>query len=209
MNVFPKGLEEEQLEQRKSLAKELYMRDVSLRVIAERVLPGKANGHVTIHRWAVREGWKAERDERRQQEAVAEHDRYLEALSEIKDRHLRIAHKAQMAVEYALDAYFLTNEKGEVVGIRRNQYGNPAIGGQALVQLLSAATQLEYQSYGMKDGLPQADAQTLVVTEAPRTVDADPALVKRLGDLLAVEAATSSSSSPPASETLVTENGDN
>lgn len=178
---------EEEEQQRKSLAHELYMQGVSLRDIADRVLPGKANGHVTIHRWAVRDGWKAERDQRRTQEREQDHVRYLEAISEIKDRHLRIAHKAQMAVELALDLYFIKDEKGNVIDMRRNQYGNPAIGGQALVQLLTAATQLEYQSYGMKDGLPKEDAEQMVLTEAPKTVDADPALLKRLGDYLALE----------------------
>lgn len=178
---------EEEEQQRKSLARELYFQNVSLRDIADRVLPGKPNGHVTVHRWAVRDGWKAEREQRRVQEREQDHQRYLEVLSEIKDRHLRIAHKAQMAVELALDSYFIKDERGNMVDIRRNQYGNPAIGGQALVQLLTAATQLEYQSYGMKDGLPKEDAEQVAISEAPRTVEADPALLKRLGDLLAVE----------------------
>lgn len=176
-----------ELDSRKARAKELYCQGLSLRQVAAEVLPDKKQGHMQIHRWAKAEGWAQSREAVQYQKQEA-HDLqiYFQALAEIRDRHLALAQKAQMVVETALDAYTVKDEYGRIVDIKRNRYGDPLLGSMAMVQLMTAATDLEYKALGMQDGLPQEDAAQLIMTEAPKVVDAD--LAKAIGDYLASQA---------------------
>lgn len=176
-----------ELEVRKKRAKDLYLQGLSLREIAAEVLPEKKQGHIQIHRWAKAEGW-AQAREAVQYQKQESHDLqiYFQALAEIRDRHLALAQKAQQVVEAALDAYTVKDASGRVVDIKRNRYGDPLLGSMAMVQLMTAATELEYKALGMQDGLPQEDAAQLIMTEAPKVVDAD--LAKAIGDYLAAQA---------------------
>lgn len=183
---MPEVLHGEELERRKKWAKELYIQGMSFRQIAAEVLPEKKQGFVQVHRWAKAEGW-AQAREAVQYEKAQNHDLqiYFQALAEIRDRHLALAQKAQKVVEKTLDAFCVKDEHGNILDVRRDKYGNPIMGSMAMVQLMTAATELEYKALGMQDGLPQEDAAQLIMTEAPKVVDAD--LARAIGDYLAAQ----------------------
>lgn len=175
-----------ELESRKNRAKELYLQGLSLRQIATEVLPDKKQGFVQVHRWVKQEGWAQAREAVQYQKSQG-HDLqiYFQALAEIRDRHLALAQKAQRVVERTLDAYCVYDTQGTIIDVKRDKYGNPLMGSMAMVQLLTAATELEYKALGMQDGLPQEDAAALIMTEAPKVVDAD--LARAIGDYLAAQ----------------------
>src|SRR6478736_3575672 len=97
-------------------ARMLYMARWSYRDIAKEVLPDQRSGHVTIYRWVKRFGWELERAELEAEARDAQKSSYLQTVAVIQERQLRIARKAQLAAELALDAYFEYDEFGKPVG---------------------------------------------------------------------------------------------
>lgn len=173
-------------EERVEQARQLYLMGLTYREIAARI--GLAEtGYVTVSRWVNQYGWKAEREEQRQDEKKSKKETYLRRVATVQDAHLRLAEKIRIAAEFALDGYLITDEHHNILGVKTHpKTGLPAIGPYAIQQLIGMAADLERKALGV-ELLPTEDMAQI---SAP-TIDATPIdesqqeLLKRMGDYLA------------------------
>lgn len=189
--VAPKGSREFYDVARRE-AHRLYVEGRSLREIAEVVLPNRKGAFVTVQRWSAKPDeetgltWKQEKAAVEAEARELDRQRYLAVVQGIKDDNLKIAAKARMAVEMALDNYFLYDEGGRIVGMRTNQYGNPIINPRDISPLINAFNELQTRTLGT-DFLERREVEQLVAHDAPIVVEsAIPAeQLKYIGDMLA------------------------
>lgn len=188
----------------KRQAHELFLLGWSLREIAARILPGQSGGFVTIARWSKEvseEGmtWQQEKAALEQQQREEDRRKYLHVLSQVKDRNLRLADKAMTALEMSLDNYFVRDEDGGILDIRRNpKTGNPIIMPRDFAPLLHAVHEVQARTLGMEQ-MPYGEVQQMVASEVTEVVDMvpsgpDPQLLKAIGDFVAQK---SLASTPP------------
>lgn len=179
----------------KERAKQLYMQGLSLRSIAKQVLPESKGGYVTIQRWSTRRDpdtgltWQDERNEVNEEVRAENRAKYLEIVSQVKDRNLQIAAKGMLAVDMALESFFQRDRAGNVIGIKLNHNGNPLITARDVAPLVAAMHTIQKETLRM-DTVLDDEVTQVVAQDAPITIEAslDPELLKRLGDQLAVEA---------------------
>lgn len=172
----------------------LYLEGKSLRDIAEIVLPNRKGAFVTVQRWSTKPDedtgltWKQEKAALEAEAREQDRQRYLAVVQQIKDDNLKIAAKARFAVEMALENYFLYDERGTIIGMRTNQYGNPIISPRDISPLIHAFNELQTQTLGA-DMLERREIEQLVATDAPQIVEAaiPPEQLKYLGDMLAMQ----------------------
>jgi transposase len=180
------SLKEQEMEEKRKQARQLYLLGMSYRDIAERIGLSE-NGYVTISRWVKRFGWQAERDELEKENKVTRRNAYLHRVSTIQDAHLRLAEKVRKAAELALDGYIITDEQGQLTGIKIHpRTGLPAISPTAIQLLIMAATDLERKALGV-ELLPTEEMQQLAepVVDATPLDEAHLALLRQMGDFLA------------------------
>lgn len=191
----------------KERAKQLYMQGLSLRSIARQVLPESKGGYVTIQRWSTRRDpdtgltWKDERDEVNEEVRAENRAKYLEIVSQVKDRNLQIAAKGMLAVDMALESFFQRDRAGNVIGIKLNHNGNPLITARDVAPLVAAMHTIQKETLRM-DTVLDDEVTQVVAQDAPITIEAslDPELLKRLGDQLAVEALTAPLTAPQSAD---------
>lgn len=167
-----------------------YLAGRSFREIADELLPTSSGGWVTIFRWSKQYHWKEEKEEleRKAQEAVQED--FSGGLAMMAHRHLQLADKALLAVELALDEAFERDENGRIIAVRKDKYGKPILWGQSLVMLLEKASDMQRKALGVGEGIPRQDLERAASVAQVDEVHADPMLLKRFGDFLALEAGT-------------------
>lgn len=182
-------------------AHQWYLMGLSLRDISQRSGMGE-NGYVQIHRWAMKYGWKAEREEQETQVRQGRKATYLSRVSAIQDAHLALAEKVRYIALLALEGYVEHDEAGNITGIKPNpRTGLPAISPFAIQQMIVGAAELERKALGF-ELLPQGDMEEAT---AQTTVDAGPSpqeleLRRRFGDFLAQQTLVETVESLPLPE---------
>lgn len=170
-------------------AHRLYLDGVSLRDIADQVLPGVSGGYVTIHRWAVRDHWKEEKQDLADRQKEAVHDQMIGKVIETAHRHFKLADLGEDVLFEVLREWALFDEHGRVVGVKKNDKGYPIVGPRDFAALLSAFTALKRSSLGVTDALPREEMESVLGRGSVQVVeDHDPELLRQFGQYLALQA---------------------
>jgi hypothetical protein len=186
----------------RSKAHAYYLQGWSYRNIAETVLPGRTGGFVTIRRWATKSNedgitWEQEKHDLAKEQRDLDRQRYLNIISEVKDRNLQIAAKASLAIELSLDAFFEYDLAGKPTGVKLNpKSGLPIIGARDMAPMLHAITELHGKTLGLDQLLPDEVAGTVTHSPVVEATAMDKETMKRVGDYLALESMTVVESNP-------------